>query len=446
MAKLERIALRSENFPQWYTDVVKQSNLLEYGPVAGTMILKPGSYSIWETIQEALNNEFKKIGIQNVSFPLLMPLSFLEKEKDHIEGFAPEVAMVTRMGDRELEEPLVIRPTSEVLFCNQFAKQINSHNDLPIKYNQWCNVFRSEKTTRPFLRSSEFLWQEGHTVHAHSREASALSKKMIKVYAKFCRDYLAMPTIIGEKTVGERFAGAKSTYTIEALMQDGRALQSGTSHYFADKFSKTFGIKFQNADQKLEHAYQTSWGVSTRLIGALIMTHSDDRGLVLPPKMASHKVAIMSVMGKKNPHINDKAKEISKLLKKHNPLLDVSNKGPGFKASQLEISGYPIRIEVGPRDLENNQVVVVRRDTLEKELVNLDELKAKIDFELKQMQSDLLKKAQERLDGAIVKANTFEDMEKSIRSGKIVLMPWSGSKKDEDRLKEETEGDRKSVV
>ena len=439
MRKLENITPIKDDFGRWFEDVVTQGNLIEYGPVKGTMVFKPISYGIWENVQREMNAIFRKEGAQNVYLPLLIPESYISKEKEHVKGFAPELATVTRVGKKVLAEPVVIRPTSEMLFGDLFQKEVNSYNDLPIKYNQWANVVRWEKTTNPFLRNSEFLWQEGHTCHADSKEARKMTKRMIKIYAKFFKKYLAIPVVIGRKTSNEKFAGAVSTYTIEAMMKDGKALQSGTSHYLGQNFAKAMNIKFQTKENKQEYVYQTSWGISTRLIGAIIMTHGDDRGVIMPPMIASTQIDILEIFGHKNENVRKEAARLFKVLsKKYKVRLDSSSKGPGFKSGKSEIEGTPLRIEVGPRDLENNLVTLVRRDTLEKIQVKLEDVKTEVAKLLKDIQANLLKVATERLDNNIVELESYEDMKKALEQKKFVLVPFAGGAKEEKMIKKET--------
>ena len=364
--KNEKITERDKDFAKWYTDVVKAAHLATYSSVKGCIIFEPNGYALWEEIQKNLDRMFKETGHRNVYMPLLIPKSLLEKEGELVEGFAPEVAWVTRGGQKELEEPLCVRPTSETLFSDYYHEVVKSYRDLPLKYNQWCSVFRWEKETRPFLRSREFLWQEGHTVHETSEEAEEETKRMLGIYEKLFKEYLAIPVITGKKTEKEKFAGAEYSLTVEALMYNGVALQSGTSHYFGDKFAKAYDITFKDRNNKDSYCYQTSWGVTTRMIGALIMVHSDDFGLVLPPKIAPVKVAIIKIgdSDKVNTKIDEivdalKAKEISYMV-------DDSEKSPGFKFAEAEVNGIPVRIEVGERDLNANKIVLARRDTREK--------------------------------------------------------------------------------
>ncbi len=439
MKMLDKITPLEEDFSKWYQDIVTQGNLIVYGKSKGSMIYKPISYGIWENIQKEVNKIFLKNEIQNVYLPLLIPMSDIEREKDHVKGFAPELATVTKVGSKILEDPFVIRPTSEVLFGDLFSKEIRSHNDLPIKYNQWANVLRWEKTTNPFLRNREFLWQEGHTVHATAVEARKMTRKIINIYKKFLKDYLAIPVLSGKKTPNEKFAGAVSTYTIEAMMKDGKALQSGTSHYFGQNFSKAFDIQFTNKDNKKEYAYQSSWGISTRLIGALIMSHSDNRGIVIPPKIAPYQIDILELFSNKNPLVEITSSKLYKeLSRKFRVRIDKTNKNPGFKAGKSEIEGTPIRIEVGPRDLENNHVTIVRRDNLEKKQVHLREVKIEIERLLVEIQNNLYDSALNRLNHNIVSARNYDDFKEKIKEKKFVAVPFAGNKKEENQIKDDT--------
>ncbi|MBN4083736.1 proline--tRNA ligase [Mycoplasma sp. CSL10137] len=437
--QIDKITPMELDFAKWYTDVVKNGDLIAYGPTKGSIIYKPNSYGIWELIQKELNDIFKSKGIQNVYLPLLIPENLFQLEKEHIEGFNPELATVTKVGDKELSEKLFIRPTSEVLFADLFKKTINSYNDLPIVYNQWANVLRWEKTTNPFLRTREFLWQEGHTCHDNAWEARKLTREMISTYAKFLKNYLAIPTIVGKKTPREKFAGACSTYTIEAMMKDGKALQSGTSHYLNQNFSKPYGIKFKNKDNKEEYVYQTSWGVTTRLLGAIIMTHGDNRGVIIPPKVAPIQVDILELFAKKDPKVHQIAKEIkSKIGRKFRVRLDSSDKNPGFKASNSEIQGVPIRIEVGPRDLAENKVLVVRRDTLEKQLVEIEKLKELIPILLDNIHNNLYDSAQKRLEENTEYVYNYDDFKEKIKENKFLVAPFCCDDYVEGKIKEET--------
>ena len=376
---VEAITSMDVDFAQWYTDVVKKAELMGYSSVKGCMIFKPAGYAIWENIQKELDRRFKETGVENVYMPMFIPESLLEREKDHVEGFAPEVAWVTYGGLNPLQERLCVRPTSETLFCDFYKDEIQSYRDLPKVYNQWCSVVRWEKETRPFLRSREFLWQEGHTAHATAEEAEARTQQMLNVYADFCEQVLAIPVVKGRKTDKEKFAGAEATYTIEALMHDGKALQSGTSHNFGDGFAKAFGIQYTDKDNKLKYVHQTSWGMTTRLIGALIMVHGDDSGLVLPPKIAPVQVDVIPIMQNKDGVLN-KAYEVKEALVKAGlrVKVDDTDKKPGWKFSEQEMRGIPVRVEMGPRDIEAGQAIIVRRDTREKTTVAIESLAEEI--------------------------------------------------------------------
>lgn len=433
------ITSRDVDFAAWYTDVVKKADLVDYSSVKGSMIIRPYGYAIWENIQKELDTEFKRLGHQNLQMPMFIPESLLNREKDHVEGFAPEVAWVTHGGSEVLEERLCVRPTSEVLFCDHFKKLIKSYRDLPLLYNQWCTIVRWEKTTRPFLRSREILWQEGHTMHATREEALEETKRMLKVYEDFQKNILALPVIVGRKTEKEKFAGAEITYTVEAMMYDGVALQNGTSHYFGTGFAKAFGIEFLNKENKLESPYQTSWGVTTRMIGAIIMTHSDDHGLVLPPKIAPIKVNLIPIGS--DEAIMSKIKEIKEVLDKENisSSIDNSDKTPGFKFAESEVKGYPIRLELGRRDLEQEHVTLVRRDTLEKIEVSFDEVLDKIESVLESIQENLYNRALERRNTMLHNATTYEEFKTiaNTRPG-FIKINWCGETSCEDKIKEET--------
>ena len=436
---VEEITSMQEDFAQWYTDVVKKAELIDYSSVRGCMILRPLGYAIWENIQKELDARFKATGVENVYMPMFIPESLLQKEKDHVEGFAPEVAWVTHGGNNELQERLCVRPTSETLFCDLYANIVESHRDLPKLYNQWCSVVRWEKTTRPFLRSMEFLWQEGHTAHATAEEAEERTIQMLNVYADFCEEILAIPMIKGKKTDKEKFAGAHSTYTIEALMHDGKALQSGTSHNFGDGFAKAFGIQYTSRENKLEYVHQTSWGMSTRIIGAIIMVHGDDSGLVLPPRIAPTQVMIIPINQKKE-GVLEKAEELRRALADtFRVKVDDSDKMPGWKFSEQEMRGIPVRIELGPKDIEKNQCVIVRRDTREKTFVSLDEVADKLEEILTTMQSDLLEKARTHRDAHTYEAadyDTFKDIIQN-KPGFVKAM-WCGDEACELKIKEDT--------
>ncbi len=426
------------DFAQWYTDIVKKAELVEYSKVKGFMILRPAGYAIWENIQKVLDQKFKETGHENVYMPMLIPESLLMKEADHVEGFAPEVAWVTQGGHDKLEERLCVRPTSETLFCDHYSNIIQSHRDLPKLYNQWCSVVRWEKTTRPFLRSAEFLWQEGHTAHATAEEAQEETQRMLNVYADFCEQYLAMPVIKGQKTEKEKFAGAVSTFTIEALMHDGKSLQSGTSHYFGDGFAKAFDITYTNKENKLQHVHQTSWGVTTRLIGALIMVHSDNSGLVLPPKIAPNQLVIIPVRTKTEGVI-EKALEVKEqLAKDFRVIADVTDKSPGWKFSEYEMKGIPLRIELGPKDIEQNQCIISRRDTGEKITASLDGLNETVANLLETMQNEMFERARKHREVSTFKATTFEELKETAdtKPGFIKAM-WCGDLACEEQIKEE---------
>ena len=402
------------------------------------MVIKPAGYAIWENIQKELDRRFKETGVQNVYMPLFIPESLLQKEKDHVEGFAPEVAWVTHGGLDPLQERMCVRPTSETLFCDFYAKDIHSYRDLPKVYNQWCSVVRWEKTTRPFLRSREFLWQEGHTAHATAEEAEERTIQMLNLYADFCEEVLAIPVIKGQKTEKEKFAGAEATYTIESLMHDGKALQSGTSHNFGDGFAKAFGIQYAAKDNTLQYVHQTSWGMTTRMIGALIMVHGDNNGLVLPPRIAPVQVMIVPVQQQKE-GVLDKAFELCDVLSGFRVKVDDSDKSPGWKFSESEMRGIPVRVEIGPRDIENNVAVLVRRDTHEKLTVSLDELAEKVGELLDTIQHDMLERARAHRDAHTYVATNFDEFVETIneKPGFVKAM-WCGCKECEDKIKEAT--------
>ncbi len=435
---VSQITNMETDFAQWYTDIVKKAELVEYTKVKGFMILRPAGYAIWENIQKVLDQKFKETGHENVYMPMLIPESLLMKEADHVEGFAPEVAWVTQGGHDKLEERLCVRPTSETLFCDHYSNIIQSHRDLPKLYNQWCSVVRWEKTTRPFLRSAEFLWQEGHTAHATAQEAEEETQRMLNVYANFCEEYLAMPVIKGQKTEKEKFAGAVNTYTIEALMHDGKSLQSGTSHYFGDGFAKAFDITYTNSENKLQHVHQTSWGVTTRLIGALIMVHSDNSGLVLPPRIAPNQVVIIPIRTKTEGVI-EKALEVKEALAKNfRVIADTSDKSPGWKFSEYEMKGIPLRVELGPKDIEENQCVISRRDTGEKITASLDNLNETIASLLEEMQKSMFERALKNREENTFSATTYEELKVTAdtKPGFIKAM-WCGDVACEEQIKEE---------
>jgi prolyl-tRNA synthetase len=436
---VEAITSMDVDFAKWYTDVVKKAELVDYSSVRGCMVIKPYGYAIWELLQRQLDDRFKETGHQNVYMPMFIPESLLQKEKDHVEGFAPEVAWVTHGGTERLTEKLCVRPTSETLFCEHYANEIQSYRDLPKLYNQWCSVVRWEKTTRPFLRSLEFLWQEGHTAHATAEEAMEETINMLNLYAKFCEDVLAIPMIKGQKTEKEKFAGAKATYTIESLMHDGKALQSGTSHNFGDGFAKAFDITYTDKDNKLSYVHQTSWGMTTRLIGAIIMVHGDDNGLVLPPAIAPTQVMIVPIMQKKE-GVLEKANEVKEALSKFARVkIDDSDKSPGWKFSEHEMKGVPLRVELGPKDIEKNQAVIVRRDSREKYFVSLDELESKVSELLQEVQTSMLEKARIHRDEHTYSVTNMEELSKIIEETPgFVKAMWCGDTACEDKIKEET--------
>ena len=437
---VEAITSMSEDFAQWYTDVVKKAELIDYSNVKGCMVIKPAGYAIWENIQRQLDERFKATGVENVYMPMFIPESLLNKEKDHVEGFAPEVAWVTHGGLAPLQERMCVRPTSETLFCDFYKGDIHSYRDLPKVYNQWCSVVRWEKETRPFLRSREFLWQEGHTAHATAEEAEARTEQMLNVYADFCEEVLAIPVVKGRKTEKEKFAGAEATYTIEALMHDGKALQSGTSHNFGDGFAKAFGIQFADKDNTLKYVHQTSWGMTTRLIGALIMVHGDNEGLVLPPRVAPIQICIIPIQQKKE-GVLDKANELKEVLSNFRVKVDDSDKSPGWKFSEQEMLGIPTRIEIGPKDIENNQVVVVRRDTREKIVVSMDEITTKLGEILETIQKDMYDRAKKFLDEHIDTAVTLDEMKEKFEQNRgFIKAMWCGSEECEGEIKYETGG------
>ncbi|MDR0426839.1 MAG: proline--tRNA ligase [Clostridiales bacterium] len=432
------IADIESDFSRWYTDVVLKTRLADYGPVKGTMVMRPYGYAIWEHIQRGLDDRFKATGHENAYFPMLIPYSYLEREAEHVEGFAPEVALVTHIGAEELPEKLVVRPTSETIICEMYAKWVQSYRDLPLLINQWANVVRWEKTTRPFLRTSEFLWQEGHTLHETEAEAREETLRMLRVYEEFCQNVLAMPVLIGRKSDKEKFAGAQETYSIEAIMQDGKSLQSGTTHYFGQNFAKAFDIRFQSRAGVLEHPYQTSFGASTRLIGALIMTHGDERGLRLPPYVAPVQVVIIPIAAKKegvleNAHrLKDRLTAAGLRVK-----LDESENSPGWKFNEYEMKGVPVRLELGPRDIEKNAAVLSRRDIAgEKNEVSLDGIESSVKALLDDINANMYQKAAERNRAKIVTVQNMDDLKAAADSSKFGLGMWCGERACEDKIKE----------
>ncbi len=459
MAKeLKQLTKRAENYSQWYNDLVVKAELAEQSPVRGCMVIKPYGYAIWEKMQAQLDKEFKKTGVQNAYFPLLIPKSFLSREAEHVKGFAKECAVVThyRLKSSEegnsvvvdpsakLEEELIIRPTSETIIWNTYKGWIHSWRDLPIMCNQWCNVMRWEMRTRPFLRTSEFLWQEGHTAHATREEAEVEAQKMLKVYADFAEKWMAVPVLQGVKSETERFAGALDTYTIEAMMQDGKALQSGTSHFLGQNFAKSFDVTFLNKENKPEYVWATSWGVSTRLMGALIMVHSDDNGLVLPPKLAPIQVVIVpiykgddqlkAISNKLQPVIN-KLEELGISVKYD----DSDNKRPGFKFADYELKGIPVRLVMGGRDLENNTIEILRRDTLEKESVSFDGIVERVTTLLDDIQANLFEKARAYRDAHVYECDNYDEFKERVKDGGFFLCHWDGTAETEAKIKEDTQ-------
>ena len=456
--ELKDLTKRSDNYSQWFNDLVVKADLAEQSAVRGCMVIKPYGYAIWEKMQQQLDRMFKETGAQNAYFPLLIPKSFFSREAEHVKGFAKECAVVTHYRLRasedgnsvevdpsaRLEEELIIRPTSETIIWNTYKNWIKSWRDLPLMCNQWCNVMRWEMRTRPFLRTSEFLWQEGHTAHATREEAEAEAKKMLEVYANFAEEWMAVPVVCGVKSETERFAGALDTYTIEAMMQDGKALQSGTSHFLGQNFAKSFDVTFLNKENKAEYVWATSWGVSTRLIGALIMTHSDDNGLVLPPKLAPIQVVIIPIgkAGEQMQAIADKLQPVVEQLRKAGITVkydDVDNKRPGFKFADYELKGVPVRIVMGGRDLESNTVEIMRRDTLEKETIGFEGLAEHVISVLDDMQANIFKKALEYRNARIYECNDYEEFKQRVKEGGFFLCHWDGTEETEARIKEDTQ-------
>ena len=459
MAKeLKELTKRAENYSQWYNDLVVKADLAEQSPVRGCMVIKPYGYAIWEKMQQQLDKEFKKAGVQNAYFPLLIPKSFFSREAEHVQGFAKECAVVThyRLKENEdgsdvvvdpsakLEEELIIRPTSETIIWNTYKGWIKSWRDLPIMCNQWCNVMRWEMRTRPFLRTSEFLWQEGHTAHATKEEAEAEAQKMLKVYADFAEKWMAVPVIQGVKSETERFAGALDTYTIEAMMQDGKALQSGTSHFLGQNFAKSFDVTFLNKENKTVYVWATSWGVSTRLMGALIMVHSDDNGLVLPPNLAPIQVVMIPIY-KNDEQLNAIREKLQPVIRELQAagvsvkLDDSDNKRPGFKFADYELKGVPVRLAMGARDLENNTIELMRRDTLEKENVSFDNIAQHVTKLLADIQNNLFEKARRYRDAHIYECDNYDEFKTKVKDGGFFLCHWDGTAETEAKIKEETQ-------
>ncbi|MBD5143564.1 MAG: proline--tRNA ligase [Ruminococcus sp.] len=438
---VEAITSMNEDFAQWYTDIVKKAELIAYTSVKGCMVIRPYGYAIWENIQKILDNMFKETGHENVCMPMFIPESLLQKEKDHVEGFAPEVAWVTHGGSEKLEERLCVRPTSETLFCEHYSQVVHSHRDLPKLYNQWVNVVRWEKTTRPFLRSREFLWQEGHTIHATAEEAIEETEKMLNVYTRFCIDALAIPVIQGKKTESDKFAGAVSTYAIEALMHDGKALQAGTSHYFGDGFAKAFHIQFAGKNNTLEYPHQTSWGVTTRLIGAIIMTHGDDNGLVLPPAVAPIQVVIVpAAMHKEG--VLEKATELYRELKNAGlrVKLDDSENSAGWKFAEYEMKGVPVRLEIGPRDIAENQCILATRHNGEKTKISLDNLIESVQSKLQEVHDGLYQSALENRNNKTYQCQTIQEINQALteKGDGFIEAMWCGEEACEDEVKAQT--------
>ena len=436
--KVEQITDMEVDFTQWFTDVCKKAQLIDYSSIKGIFIYRPYGYAIWENIMHIMDAEFKKVGVENVYMPMLIPESLLQKEKDHVEGFAPECAWVTHGGTEKLEERYCIRPTSETLFCEHFANVIQSHRDLPMKYNQWCSVLRWEKTSRPFLRHREFLWQEGHTMHSTPEEAQAFTEQMLNLYADFCENVLAMPVTRGQKTEKEKFNGAEATYTIECMMHDRKALQAGTSHYFGNGFAKAFDITFTDQNNQRVNPYQTSWGVSTRLIGGIIMTHGDNNGLVLPPKIAPTQVVILPIAQHKAGVLEAAADLKARLANAgFRVKMDDSDNSMGWKCAEYEMKGVPLRVECGPRDLENGQCVIVRRTDREKVVVALADLEKAVAEQLQVVHDQMFEKAKKNLDEHIYVAHTLEEAkELQEKNGGFIKTMWCGDEECELKMKE----------
>ena len=437
---VEEITSMDVDFAKWYTDIVKKAELIEYTSVKGCMVIRPYAYAIWENIQRILDGRFKATGHVNVCMPMFIPESLLQKEKDHVEGFAPEVAWVTHGGSEKLEDRLCVRPTSETLFCEHYSNIVHSYRDLPKLYNQWVSVVRWEKTTRPFLRSREFLWQEGHTIHATAQEAIDETERMLNVYADFCENDLAMPVIKGKKTESDKFAGAVSTYAIEALMHDGKALQAGTSHYFGDGFARAFDIQFTDKENKKQYPHQTSWGVTTRLIGAIIMTHGDDNGLVLPPAVAPIQAVIIPIAQHK-PGVVDKANELrDRLAAAVRVKVDDSDNSAGWKFAQYEMKGVPLRIEIGPRDIENNQCVIVTRHDNQKTTVSLDNLEQAVTAKLQEVRDGIYEKALKNREKHTYRCRSIDEINQRLSDNGdgFVYAMWCGDEACEDSVKEQT--------
>ena len=436
--KVEQITDMEVDFAQWFTDVCKKAQLIDYSSIKGIFVYRPYGYAIWENIQHILDGEFKKVGVENVYMPMLIPESLLQKEKDHVEGFAPECAWVTMGGGEKLEERYAIRPTSETLFCDHFSHVLQSHRDLPMKYNQWCSVLRWEKTSRPFLRHREFLWQEGHTIHATAQEAEDFTRTILNIYADFCEDVLAMPVTRGQKTEKEKFNGAESTYTIECMMHDRKALQAGTSHYFGDGFARAFGIEFTDKNNQKTNPFETSWGVSTRLIGGIIMTHGDNNGLVLPPKVAPVQVVVLPIAQHKAGVLEGASAIRDRLAAAgYRVKMDDSDNSMGWKCAEYEMKGVPLRVECGPRDLENGQCVLVRRNDGEKTVVKLEELETAVAQQLQLVHDGMYERAKKNLDEHIYEAHSLDEAKTlQEKNGGFVKTMWCGSLECEMKMKE----------
>ncbi|NQX83427.1 MAG: proline--tRNA ligase [Mycoplasmataceae bacterium] len=439
MEKQNNITPFEKDISKWYSDLVLKSNLISYGPIKGTMFFKPYGFAIWNNITKIFNKEFDKLGVEEVKFPLLFPESLLSKEKDHIKGFAPEVLTVTRVGQKKLEESLIIRPTSEVLFGIYFRENLNSYSQLPLKLNQWVNIMRWENNTRPFLRNSEFFWQEGHTIHSTENEAHEFAKKIHELYQKIVREYLLLPTIKGEKTIMERFAGANNTYTIETILKDGQALQTGTSHYLGDSFTKAFNVKVQGSDNIIYNPFQTSWGVSTRLIGAIIMTHSDNKGLILPSKIAPFQIVILTLFADKEPKILETANKLHSILDKFKVKIDDSNKGIGFKNHKWELKGSPIRIEIGPKDIKQEKVILSIRNGKSKVQYNLSDINNEtISKLLLEYDKTIYNNAIKSRDDKRIEFNSVDEIKEIVDNGKYGVAFWEDNMELEKKIKKET--------
>ena len=437
--QVDAITARDVDFAQWYTDVCKKAELIDYSSIKGMFIYRPYGYAIWELLQRQLDDRFKETGVENVYMPMFIPESLLQKEKDHVEGFAPEVAWVTHGGEKKLEERICVRPTSETLFCEHYANIVQSYRDLPKLYNQWCSVVRWEKTTRPFLRTMEFLWQEGHTAHATAEEAQERTIRMLNVYADFCEQELAIPVIKGRKTDKEKFAGANETYTIESLMHDGKALQSGTSHNFGDGFARAFGIQYLNKENELEYVHQTSWGMSTRIIGAIIMVHGDDAGLKLPPRIAPTQAVIIPIAQHKEGVLEAAESLRGRLADSFRVKLDDSEKSPGWKFSEYEMRGVPVRIEIGPKDIEKNQAVLVSRTDRSKTFVSLDNIEEELEKLLENIQKQMYDAALENRETKTSSAADYDEFKHIIEEkGGFVKAMWCGDEACENKIKEDT--------